>query len=123
MEPLAVLIVGISVLADIFVPYARICGDVVGQQPHACVGIQIDYIDAVFAQPVDAALKVDRLAYDNSADAELTNEAAAVPARRKRSGHNRVAIARPPAGVPECIGLAVRGRVRVLDPSVVPSTE
>src|SRR5262245_44959003 len=80
--------------------------------------MQVDHLDAVLPQPVDAALEVDRLADDDGADVELPHQAAAVPARGERRDHDLVAVAALPAGVAEGVGLAVDRRVALLHAAV-----
>jgi hypothetical protein len=66
-----------------------------------------------------AAGKISRLAYNHGPNPELTNKAAAVPARRKCCHHDRLAVVAAPARITEGAGLRVSGSVSVLDPAVV----
>ncbi len=84
---------------------------------------EIDDRDAVFAQPIEAAGKVDGLADDHRADPELPHEAAAVPARGECRDHDRVAVGPLAAGLAECVRLAVDRRIALLDASIVPAAE
>src|SRR5262245_55572381 len=74
-------------------------------------------------QPVEASGEVDRLARHERPDPELPDEPAAVPAGRERRHQDRVAVALPPPGAPERVGLAVHRGVSMLDPPVVPAPE
>src|SRR5260370_30774496 len=82
-------------------------------------GVKVDDLDAVFAEPVDAAVEIDGLADDYSGDAELADEAAAIPARRQRGDHNLVAIGALTAGTAEGVGFSVDGGIVLLDTAVV----
>src|SRR5688500_4874916 len=81
-----------SIFADVLVPDIRIGTDPFAQHGDAFLVGEVDHVDAVLAQPVDAAAEVHRFAYHHRADVELPHEAAAVPARREGGDHDRVAI-------------------------------
>src|SRR5690349_18764952 len=81
-----------SVFADVFVPNFGMGGDVLGEEVDAVGGIEVDDGDAVVAEPVEAAGEVDRFADDDGTDAELADEAAAIPARGERGRHDGVAV-------------------------------
>src|SRR5579859_5108199 len=85
--------------------------------------MHVDDFDSVFTQPIDPAMERARLAHDDCHDAELPDEAAAVPARRERRDHDRVLVAPLATGTAERIGLAMDGRVVILDPPIVPPAE
>src|SRR5262249_7937670 len=109
--------------ADVLVPDLGVGRDVAGEHVDALARVEIDDLDPVLAEPVDAAWKVDRLPDDDRTDAELADQPAAVPAGRQRRDHDRVAIASLPAGIAESVGLAVHRRVVLLDAPVVASPE
>jgi hypothetical protein len=113
----------LTILADVFVPDRGICGDVIGEQADAFVGVQVDDSDTAFAQPIDAAAEVDRLADDDRPDVELADQAAAVPAGSKRGDHDFVAIAALTAGFAEGVGFSVDGGIALLDAAVVSAAE
>src|SRR4051812_34869168 len=96
-----------SVFADILFPNRRIFADIFGQHLHTFDRIQIDDYDAIFTKPVHAAAKIDGFAEDDGANAELPNEAAAVPARGQRGSHDFVAVGALAARAAESIGLGV----------------
>lgn len=109
--------------ADVFVPNLRVGDDVVGEEVDAFLGVQVEDFDAVVAKPLLAALEIDALADDERADVELAHEAAAVPARRQRGHHDRVAVAPLPTGLAEGVGLGVHRRVVLLHAAVVTAAE
>jgi hypothetical protein len=53
-----------SLFSDVFVPDSGIPRNIGRQHVDAVVRVEIDHLDAVFEEPVDAAAKVDGLAYD-----------------------------------------------------------
>ena len=69
-----------SLFADIFVPDLGVPCDIFGQHLDTFVRMGVEDFGAVFTEPIDAALKIHRLADDDGADAELPDEAAAIPA-------------------------------------------
>src|SRR6185503_16164253 len=101
----------------------RVRGDVVCQQLYALFRTEVDHLDPVLPKPVNAALKVDRLADDHCADPELPNQPAAVPARRKRGDHDLVAVAALSAGFAKGVGLAVNRRIIFLNSAVVSASK
>src|SRR5690606_1724672 len=112
-----------TLVPDVFAPDLGIAADVVGEHLHARLRPEVDDLDAARAQPVDAALEVDRLADDHGADAELTHQPAAIPARGERRHHDRVAIAALPPRLAKRVGLGVDRRVVLLDPAIVARAE
>ena len=58
------------------------------------------------------------LADHQRADAELANQAAAIPARRERRNHHQVAITALPAGAAKGIRLAVDAGIALLHTAV-----
>src|SRR5690606_25162138 len=62
-------------------------------------------------------------AHHHRADAELAHQPAAVPARRERGDHDRVAVGALPAGLAEGVGLPVHARVVVLYAPVAAAPE
>src|SRR6266446_9775680 len=97
------------IFANIFIPYLGVSGDVPRQQFNALFRLEVDHLHAILAKPVNAALKVDRLADDHRSDSKLANQTAAVPTRRKSCHHDFVAVAVLAAGVAKGVGLAVYG--------------
>ena len=82
--------------------------DVIGEKRGAFGGIKVNYLHAERAKPVNAALKRAAFADDERAEAELADEAAAIPARRERGDHDEIAITALASGAAECVGLGVR---------------
>ena len=80
---------------------------------------QIDDLDSQGAEPVDSALKRVRLSPDHASKAELSNQTAAIPARRQCGDHGQFAIAALAAGVAKSIGFAVQRRIAVLYAPIV----
>src|SRR5687767_10809282 len=112
-----------SILADVLVPHVRMGGDVVAEHADAFGVLKVDHLDAVLAQPVDAAAEVHRFADHHRADVELPHQPAAVPAWCERGDHDRVAVTTLATGLAEGVGLAVHRRVVLLDAAVVAAAE
>jgi len=106
--------------ADVLVPQVGVGGDEVSHQVLAGGVVEHGDLDAGGGEPVVLAGERAGLADDEARDAELPDQAAAVPARRQRGHHGRAAVAGLPAGGAEGGGLRVHRRVAVLDPPVVP---
>ena len=106
-------------LADILVPNLRIGDDVIREQVHALRRLQVDHCDAVVAQPLHTALKIDALAHDERADVELAHQATAVPAWRQRGHHDGVTVAALPPSLAERVCLRVHRRVVLLHSPIV----
>src|SRR5690606_15918864 len=111
------------VFADVLVPHVRVGGDPVAKHADALGVVEVDDLNALFAQPLVPALEVDRLAHHHRADAELPDQAAAVPARGQGGDHDGVAVGALAAGLAEGVGLAVHGRIVFLHPAVVAAAE
>src|SRR2546427_11613349 len=109
--------------ADVLVPDFGMGRDVLREHVDALARIEVEHLDAVLSQPVEAAREVDRLADDHRPDAELAHEPAAVPAGRQRRHHDLVAVASLATGVAEGVGLAVHRGIVLLDATVVASPE
>src|SRR5690606_4605288 len=105
------------------VPHLGIRRDPVAQHRDAALVGQVDDVDAVLAQPVEAAVEVHRLAHYHGADVELAHQAAAVPARGQGGDHDGVPVAALAAGLAEGVGFAVHGRVAFLHAAVVAAAE
>ena len=105
--------------ADVFVPDGGVGGDVVAHHGDAGEVGEVDDLDAEVAEPVLAAGEVDALAEDDGAEAELADEAGAVPAGGERGDHDEVAVGALAAGVAEGVGFAVEAGVGELDAAVV----
>src|ERR1035438_10563461 len=104
--------------ANVFVPHGGIRGYVSRQRLNAFLRMEIDHCDSIFPQPVNAAMKIHGFADHEGADMELPHQAAAVPAGRKRSDHDFVAITALPSRFAKRIGLAVHRRIILLHPSI-----
>ena len=66
--------------ADVLVPDFGVLGDEAFKQLAALACVEIDDLDAIFAQPVEAAGKGAAFADHERADAELAHQSAAIPA-------------------------------------------
>lgn len=108
-----------SVHADVFVPNGRVGGDVGGEEGDAFGGVEVDDLDAELAEPVDAAAEVLALADDETAEAELADEAGAVPAGGEGGDHGDGAVAALAAGAAEGVGLGMGAGVAILHAAVV----
>lgn len=84
---------------------------------------EINDRDLARAEPVEAAREVHRFADDDRANAELANEAAAIPARREGGDHDFVAIGALAARFPKRIGFGVDGRIIFLDAAIAAAAE
>ena len=98
-------------------------GDELTEQVLAFGIVEVDDVDAAFAEPVNAALECFGFADYDCADTELTDETAAIPARGERRSHYRVAIASLPAGLAKGISLTVDRGVILLYAAIVPAAE
>src|SRR5579884_3797788 len=82
-----------SLLAYVLVPYLGVVADKTAKKLFARGGVEIDDLDSVLAEPVDAAAEGLALADDHAGEAELPDEARAIPAGGERGGHGHAAIA------------------------------
>ena len=80
-------------------------------------------MDAEVAEPVLAAGEVDAFADDDGLEAELADEAGAVPAGGEGGDHDEVAVGALAAGVAEGVGFAVEAGVGLLDAAVVAAAD
>jgi len=94
-------------------------GDVAGEEIGALPAVEVDYLYAVFAKPVETALEVAAFADDEGSDVELANEAAAIPAGGECGDHDQIAVSGLTAGAAESVCFAVDRRVVLLDAAVV----
>src|ERR1700722_486672 len=79
---------------------------------------QVDDVETFFSQPDAAALGVDGVADNDLLEAELKDEAGAIPAGRKRGDQNQIAEVRLAASGAERVRFAVQGRVAVLHQTI-----
>src|SRR5688572_12156243 len=59
-------------LPDVFIPHFGSFSDVIGQHSYALLRLQINNLDPVSSQPLNASGKILRLSHDHHADLELT---------------------------------------------------
>src|SRR5215472_9491259 len=111
------------VFADVFFPEFGMAADEASQEIDAFAGVEVNDGDAILAEPLDATLEVDGFADQHGADAKLADEAAAIPAGRKRGDHDFVAIPALASGAAKGVGFAVDGRIAFLNASVVALAE
>ena len=95
----------------------------IGEHADAFLICEVDDLDAVFAQPIQSPVEVHGLSNNYFADAKLTHQTAAIPARRKRGDHNFIAVTALPAGFAKSIGFRVHGRIIFLNAAVVTAPE
>src|SRR5512132_1638650 len=101
-----------SVLADVLVPDLGILLDEPFHEVHAFGRVDHGDLDARPPEPVDPALEVPVLADEDPRDAELPDQAAAVPAGSQGRHHGRATVALLAAGLAAGVGLPVhRGLV------------
>src|SRR6266849_6927224 len=97
--------------------------NVPGENSNALLGVQVDDIDSILAQPIDAAAEIHGLADHYGANAKLADQAAAIPARSQRGRHDFVAVSPLPARFAKRIRLAMRGRITLLHSAVVAASQ
>jgi hypothetical protein len=105
--------------SDVFVPDLWMPGYELAEELFALRVVEIDHLNAVIAEPVDPALECFGFADDDRADAELADEAAAVPAWGERRRHYRVSIAALAARFAKSIRLPVDRRIILLHAAIV----
>jgi hypothetical protein len=110
-----------SLFANIFMPHFRVRRDEFFQQLAAIPVIEIDDLDTVGAEPLQAAGEGAALAHNHSTDAKLPHQPAAVPTGSQRGNHNQIAIAALTPGAAKRIGFAVYARVALLHSTVAPA--
>src|SRR5215831_14183460 len=85
--------------------------------------MKVNDLDAILAQPGESALKAYGLSHHDRSDSKLTDQAAAIPARREGRDHDFVAIGSLAAGPAKRIGFPMRRRVAFLHPAIVALAE
>ncbi len=119
-----VLGLGLACLtADVFEPELGVGLNEAAQQLDALGIVERDDRSSVLGHPVVAADEVLCFAHDDGAYLELADEAAAIPARRKRRDHDAVGVMPPPSRITESRRLGMGRGVVVLDTAVVPAPE
>src|SRR4051812_33386673 len=98
-------------------------GDELAEHLNAFWRLKVDDLHAGLRQPFLAALKVDRFAQHHLGYSELAHKTAAVPARGERRDHHRLPVAALASRVPKRIGLAMDGRIVLLDAAVAAAAE
>src|SRR5579862_7138061 len=97
--------------------------DIALQQIGTLRRVEIEHLHAALAQPAHAALEGTGLTDQYGRNAELQDQAAAVPAGRQRRDHDGVAIAALSPGISERIGFSVHRWIAVLHPAAVPGPQ
>ena len=105
--------------SDILVPDFGVLGDVALEEFAALAAVQVDDVDAVFAQPVQSAEERAAFAHYERADAKLPHQSAAIPAGREGGDHDEIAIALLPSGKTKGVGFGVNAGVALLHAAVV----
>jgi hypothetical protein len=112
-----------SLFADVFVPDLGILRNIRGQHSNAFVRMGVEHFRAVLAEPVEAAAEIYGFPDHYGADAELANQAAAIPARGQGSHHDFVAVTALAARLSKRIRFAMRGRITFLHSAVVAASQ
>jgi hypothetical protein len=105
--------------AYVLVPDFRVLSDVGGEEFGAFGGVEVDDLDTGGAEPVQATGEVTGFADDDGAEAELADEATAVPAGGESADHDEVAVGSLASSTAEGVGFAVDRGVVLLDTAVV----
>ncbi len=108
---------------DVFVPDFGMLGDVGREEVVASLVVEVDDVHPVFAEPVDAPGEGAAFADDHRANAELADEAGAIPTGGEGGDHDDVAIAALAASAAEGISLSVDAGIALLDTAVVAAAE
>ena len=108
-----------SFFTDIFSPDFRVADHVFSEHLDTFVRMGVEDFCAVFAEPVDAAAEINGLADNDGADAELADQAAAIPAGSEGGYHDFVAVSALAARFAKRICFTMRGGIAFLDPSIV----
>src|SRR5215472_11689310 len=103
----------------VFVPDFGVLSDVGNEEVDAFGGVEVDDLDAGGAQPVQASGEVAGLADDDGAEAELADEATAVPTGGESGDHGEVAVGALASGAAEGVGFAMDRGVVLLDAAVM----
>src|SRR5487761_2238544 len=104
--------------SDVLIPNFRMTGNEGLEQFAALVAVEVDDVDTVFAQPIDATGEGAAFTDDQGADVKLAHEAAAVPAGGEGGDHHQVAIAALAAGAAKGVGLAVDAGIALLHAAI-----
>jgi biotin carboxylase len=112
-----------SLYADVFMPDFGMGGNVVREHLDAIFGVQVDDVSAILLQPIDAAVKIYGLADNYCPDAELADQATAIPAGRERGNHDFVAVSALAARLSKGVRLSMYGRIAFLHSAVVAAPE
>src|SRR5579862_6590233 len=112
-----------SFLADVFVPESRILRDEFRKHRHTLFRRKVDHFDSIFLKPIDAAAKINGFTHNNGSNSELTDQPAAIPARRKRCHHDFVPITFLASRSAKRIRLPVRRRIAFLHSTIVATAQ
>ena len=113
----------LRIFTDVFVPNGGIVLNIIGEQTHTVLRVEIGNFDVERAKPINAALKRARFAHDDPRKTELANQATTIPARSKCGDHSEFAVAALAAGVAERVSFSVQRRIAKLDAAIVASAD
>src|SRR6185503_1010464 len=99
---------------DILVPDLGVFVNVGFQKFAAGAAVEIDHLDTILPKPLNASGERPALANNHFSNLELTDQTAAIPARRQCRDHNQISIALLPTRTPKCIRLSVHTRIALL---------
>lgn len=104
--------------ANVFVPEGRVGGDEGLHEGDAVLVGEVEDVNAGVAEPGEGSGEVLGFADEDGAEAELADEAGAVPAGGECGDEDEVAVGGLAAGSAEGVGFAVDGGVVLLDAAV-----
>src|SRR6185437_11398572 len=116
---MVILMLILASFTDIFVPERRVLRDEVRHHVGAALFANILDLDAGEGHHILEAFEILRFCHDDARDTELDDGAGAHHAGRKRRVAGDVLIGSLPAGVLDCVHLAMQDRIALLHPPVM----
>jgi len=108
---------------NVLVPQFWAGGDELRHQGGAALVVEHRDVHTVLGEPIVPTDKRSCLTDHHRADTKLADQPTAVPTRRQRGHHDRVAVVELAAGGPERGGFSMDGGVVILHPAVVTAPE
>ena len=109
--------------ADVLVPDSGVGANIICQEIETFGGIEVNDFDSERTKPIHTTLEIAAFSDNYLAKAELTDEAATIPARSERGDHNKTAIAALAAGIAEGVRFAVHRGIGILHAAIVARTD